>query len=915
MADISQISDGTTTWDIKDATARSSIANAITTAGTGLSKSGNTLNHSNSVTAGTAGSSTTTSGSTLTVPYVTYDAQGHITASGNRNHQVTGFFADKNYSTGSGDMPIFTLVDKVRANRLAFLPAKNVIIEKTTDGGTTWVDAGVSDSTKAAIFGAPGGGTVQIPLLNNERSTQCGLRFTITAMNYTVPDGTTETDKYNYWNSTYVASTERYCQLIYLWFYLNSSSDNIRVEVQAAKGNASTTWTTLFNTDFGMTGWSGTDWIKFNQQVFGGYTTQSGQYWNYRITFWSRMKDGQTAFTGTSAQEIIQIKGYGETVWNAPNAMMQQDHIYSYDSYQNATFPGNIYPKNNNSQSLGWPDKRWYAIYANQVYANTSYYGTCSTAAGTAAKVVNCSGFVLATGARISVLFSTANTVAAPTLNVNNTGAIAVWRDGAVTANNNSMVWPTANAVHTFIYNGSVWMYESSCNLMYSPYTAPTNLNITGRGGLFQHYYLNSSVTNGTGYAGHYLHMNSTTSNYTGAQFFLPGTASGAPSWRNNPEGTWSAWDNFFTVAHPPAFSNITGTASASQVPNIQNLNGTATESQLPTAEWNQKGICQPDNDTIVSNNGVLTATGQSGAAVCWEKQGGVKFATALTWVNPAFGWREEKWSDGRLTLYWWEWWSLSATTSYKTMNWPADATPFVDAPIPQITAVTTGQAQDAIAASIATYTPGTTITVAIRRTNNVSKCLIAFRVDGHWKSNATPSGDYVADHAIGDAAFAWQGTTYYPVTNWTVSENGAGNDPTLCAAVRFLMSEDSALGDNHIIAQYATYTKTGMKNSNNGYFLIRRLASAITTYVADTGSMTRGSFFSTLNNNQRQGYVYNGEVSGNLIWGDMPYIVTDCGSGLASGATVTSQTFYVGTTESGYPQTSISASYTTPTS
>lgn len=54
-------------------------------AGTGLALSGTTLNHSNSVTANTAqgdASKTLTFGGTFTVPTVTYDAQGHITGSG-----------------------------------------------------------------------------------------------------------------------------------------------------------------------------------------------------------------------------------------------------------------------------------------------------------------------------------------------------------------------------------------------------------------------------------------------------------------------------------------------------------------------------------------------------------------------------------------------------------------------------------------------------------------------------------------------------------------------------------------------------------------------------------------------------------------------------------------------------------------
>ena len=65
--------------------------------GTGISLTDDTTNkkitigHSNSVTASTAGTSSATSGSTLAVPYITYDAQGHITATGTHTHTISGF--------------------------------------------------------------------------------------------------------------------------------------------------------------------------------------------------------------------------------------------------------------------------------------------------------------------------------------------------------------------------------------------------------------------------------------------------------------------------------------------------------------------------------------------------------------------------------------------------------------------------------------------------------------------------------------------------------------------------------------------------------------------------------------------------------------------------------------------------------
>ena len=65
--------------------------NTTYSAGTGLALSGTTFDHKNSVTAGTAGTSSATSGSTLAVPYITYDAQGHITEVGTHTHTISGF--------------------------------------------------------------------------------------------------------------------------------------------------------------------------------------------------------------------------------------------------------------------------------------------------------------------------------------------------------------------------------------------------------------------------------------------------------------------------------------------------------------------------------------------------------------------------------------------------------------------------------------------------------------------------------------------------------------------------------------------------------------------------------------------------------------------------------------------------------
>ena len=247
-----------------------------------------------------------------------------------------------NYGRGTTDLSIRPLVHSTRANRLAFLPADQVIIEKTIDGGVTWVDAGYSDAVKIGLFNNLQS-TIQIPLLNSAKSTQCGLRVTLTGMKYDVPEGTAETAKYNYWNADHIIRQERYFNVREWWFWLSSNNDSIRVQIEAATGAASTTWRNMFDADFGMNGWSGSDWIRAgNGNTFGGGTTQTGNYWNWRLTFWSKYADGKTEFNSANIQNINTIYCYGDNVWGKPNNLMANDHLYSWDNIQNAIFPANV---------------------------------------------------------------------------------------------------------------------------------------------------------------------------------------------------------------------------------------------------------------------------------------------------------------------------------------------------------------------------------------------------------------------------------------------------------------------------------------------------------------------------------------------------------------------------------------------
>ena len=250
-------------------------------------------------------------------------------------------------TTGLNDVPPLArpLIDNCRANKLAFLPADQIIVEKTIDGGKTWTDAGVSDATKAYTFSGVQYGGIALPQISGKVNTLCGVRVTFTAMKYDVPSGTAETDKYKYWNKNYVKSTERYCQLDYFWLWISSSNNAISVKLEVASGVHPDNWIVTYGGRLRMTGWSGPNIIKQSNLIFGGATSQTEQPWNYRFTFMTVPPSGETELsTGfeTQSQIIYAIRGYGARVWTASNNLMVTDNIYSVGVYKSTTFPATV---------------------------------------------------------------------------------------------------------------------------------------------------------------------------------------------------------------------------------------------------------------------------------------------------------------------------------------------------------------------------------------------------------------------------------------------------------------------------------------------------------------------------------------------------------------------------------------------
>lgn len=91
-----------------------------------------------------------------------------------------------------------------------------------------------------------------------------------------------------------------------------------------------------------------------------------------------------------------------------------------------------------------------------------SFYGTCSTAAATAAKVVtlsNAVGWSLVPGVIVGIKFTYTNTVTNVTLNVNGSGAKSIYFANAVYTGIEPRITGFANCIIYYMYDGTNWVF------------------------------------------------------------------------------------------------------------------------------------------------------------------------------------------------------------------------------------------------------------------------------------------------------------------------------------------------------------------------------------------------------------------------------------------------------------------------
>lgn len=185
------------------------------------------------------------------------------------------------------------------------------------------------------------------------------------------------------------------------------------------------------------------------------------------------------------------------------------------------------------------------------------HYGTCSTAAATAAKVVACTGFKLVTGARIIIKFTVTNTAANPTLNVNSSGAKAIqYRGAAISAG-----YLAANRTLEFVYDGSAYQLigDLDTNTVYTHPTSAGNKHIPsgGEAGQILRWSSDGTAMWGADNNTTYTAFKAATASAAGGAGLVPAPAAGKQGQYLRGDGTWSTPAN-------TTYSNMTAaTASA----------------------------------------------------------------------------------------------------------------------------------------------------------------------------------------------------------------------------------------------------------------------------------------------------------------------------------------------------------------
>lgn len=323
--------------------------NTTYTAGTGISLSGTTINNSGvrTITAGSNANqinvNTNGTSSTITINNVANASSSNTSKKLETSRNIslgTGVTSSATKFDGSSDITIpvtsikesylewggknlagaygpidAAMVPELGANRLAFGKADGITVQYSTNGGTTWVDYGLTNNQKIAMFSTGNYGCTIGKANTSSLSTNCMLRVSI------------DTDKF----SVYTALNK------FVILVSTNGCSGCYCTIDASLESSPSTFKTFVNKAV-LSGWSGYNVINSPDLItYGNENNKDWQYGIVRFTF---------GCTGVNKNypglSILKIMGFGGVGWTTPSNLAKNGMIYSYDENQNAYFPAKI---------------------------------------------------------------------------------------------------------------------------------------------------------------------------------------------------------------------------------------------------------------------------------------------------------------------------------------------------------------------------------------------------------------------------------------------------------------------------------------------------------------------------------------------------------------------------------------------
>lgn len=213
------------------------------------------------------------------------------------------------------------LINDMRGDRFAFFPTNSISIEYSQDGGVVWNDYNASDNDKLYLFASSTSGGIKVGGKNGAVGNVNNMvRVTLSTAN------------------NLYAALKKF--VLYITNNSGASADKLpyctisgRKQVYVESNND--TWDVLED-KVSLTGWSGYNVINTSPIITYG-NTKNSQYGQIRFTFGLR----DIVNNNNIGLIIHSIRAFGE-YYTAPNTFSKTGMMYSYDIYQNVTFPNGI---------------------------------------------------------------------------------------------------------------------------------------------------------------------------------------------------------------------------------------------------------------------------------------------------------------------------------------------------------------------------------------------------------------------------------------------------------------------------------------------------------------------------------------------------------------------------------------------